>query len=78
MLQVRAGGKKGASRDPGTYKIGDRSTHIVSTDDYAMGECLRDLLDLAAKLLVVGELSVSFESPKKAGKQMFESRVFCF
>lgn len=64
MLQVRAGGKKGASRDPGTYKIGDRSTHIVSTDDYAMGECLRDLLDLAAKLLVVGELSVSFDSPK--------------
>jgi tRNA (guanine10-N2)-methyltransferase len=50
---VRAGGRKGASRDG--VQIRDRNAHIVSTDDYSLGECLRDLLDLAARLLVVGE-----------------------
>lgn len=51
-VQVRAGGRKSASRD---YSIEDRATHITSTDEYSLGECMRDLLDLSARLLVLGE-----------------------
>jgi tRNA (guanine10-N2)-methyltransferase len=41
-------------------EIRDRDTHIVSTAPYMLGECLRDLLDLAARLLVLGGRLVFF------------------
>lgn len=53
LPQVRAGGRKSVPKEG--YHIADRSTHIVSTEEYSLGECLRDLLDLAARLLVLGE-----------------------
>lgn len=49
--QVRAGGRKAAPRD---YVPRNRDTHIAATDPYPLGECLRDLLDLAARMLRVG------------------------
>ncbi len=55
---VRAGGRKSAAKPD--MQINDRASHIVSTAPYAMGECLRDLLDLAARLLVVGGRLVYF------------------
>lgn len=49
---VRAGGRKSSARE---VTIRDRATHIPATDPYSLGECLRDLLDLAAQTLVVRE-----------------------
>lgn len=34
--------------------IRDRTEHITSTAPYTLAECLRDLVDMAARLLVVG------------------------
>lgn len=48
---VRAGGRKTAARD---YTPRNRDTHIPATDPYQLGECLRDLLDAAARLLRIG------------------------
>ena len=50
---VRAGGRKSVPKD---VAVTDRETHVPSTDCYALGECLRDLLDMAARLLVIGML----------------------
>lgn len=50
---VRAGGRKTAPRD---YTPRNRETHIAATDPYLLGECLRDLLGAAARLLRVGML----------------------
>lgn len=36
-------------------EITDRLTHIPQTEAYRVGECCRDLLDFAAKLLVLGK-----------------------
>lgn len=52
---VRAGGRKTAARD---YTPRNRETHIAATDPYSLGECLRDLLDCAARLLRTGECAV--------------------
>ena len=49
---MRAGGRKSVPREG--FLIADRATHIVSTEEYSLGECLRDLLDLAARLLALG------------------------
>lgn len=49
---VRAGGRK--SRCAPEMVIPDRSSHIASTAPYSLGECLRDLVDSAARWLVVG------------------------
>ncbi|KAG1669595.1 hypothetical protein FOA52_006368 [Chlamydomonas sp. UWO 241] len=54
---VRAGGRKSAPKE---VTIRDRDTYIPSTQPYAMGECLRDLLDLSARLLVPGGRLVYF------------------
>ena len=54
---VRAGGRKTAARD---YTPRNRETHIAATDPYSLGECLRDLLDCAARLLRTGECAVKF------------------
>ena len=51
--QVRAGGRKSIPRD--NYVIQDRASHIVSTEPYTLAECLRDLVRMAARLLVPGE-----------------------
>ena len=51
--QVRAGGRKSIPRD--NYVIKDRASHIVSTEPYTLAECLRDLVRMAARLLVPGE-----------------------
>ncbi len=55
---VRAGGRKSLAKPE--VEIRDRGSHVVSTAPYGMGECLRDLLDLAARLLVVGGRLVFF------------------
>ena len=55
---VRAGGRKTAARD---YTPRNRETHIAATDPYSLGECLRDLLDCAARLLRTGERAMKFE-----------------
>jgi tRNA (guanine10-N2)-methyltransferase len=49
---VRAGGRKSCAR-PGAM-IRDRATHIPPTAPYGLTECLDDLLQLAAQLLVTG------------------------
>ncbi|KAJ9533440.1 hypothetical protein QJQ45_026477 [Haematococcus lacustris] len=67
---VRAGGKKSVQRD---VQILDRATHLPSmasqfayclalghAEPYSMGECLRDLLSFAARLLVRGGRLVFF------------------
>jgi tRNA (guanine10-N2)-methyltransferase len=48
---VRAGGRK--SRSVPEMKIEDRSTHIASTAAYSLAECLRDLVEFAAKALTI-------------------------
>mmetsp|Transcript_40151 Transcript_40151/g.89077 ORF Transcript_40151/g.89077 Transcript_40151/m.89077 type:complete len:494 (+) Transcript_40151:82-1563(+) len=55
---VRAGGRKSVPKPE--VEIRDRSTHIPSTDPYTLGECLRDLLDFAARTLLVGGRLVYF------------------
>ncbi|KXZ47218.1 hypothetical protein GPECTOR_37g224 [Gonium pectorale] len=60
---VRAGGKKSGARPEQAERrppITDRATHIPATQPYTLGECLRDLLDLSARLLVVGGRLVYF------------------
>ncbi|KAG2435965.1 hypothetical protein HYH02_011679 [Chlamydomonas schloesseri] len=60
---VRAGGKKSGAKPELADKrnpITDPSTHIPATQPYTLGECLRDLLDLSARLLVVGGRLVYF------------------
>eukprot|EP00887_Chlorella_sp_A99_P004084 scaffold23.g4084.t1 len=54
---VRAGGRKSSTRE---LTVTDRQTHISSTDPYTLGECLRDLVGLAAWLLVPGGRLVFF------------------
>lgn len=54
---VRAGGKKSAFRE---IEIRNRETHIPGTAPYSLGECLRDLLDYAARTLRVGGRLVYF------------------
>ncbi len=48
---VRAGGKKSV---PKPYTVEDPNTHIAATEPYTLGECLRDLLDMSARMLRVG------------------------
>jgi len=50
---VRAGGRKSNANQPDII-IRDRSTHIASTVPYPLGDCLLDLLDWAARVLVPG------------------------
>lgn len=54
---VRAGGRKTIAKE---VLITNRETYIASTAPYTMGECLRDLLDHAARLLKVGGRLVYF------------------
>jgi tRNA (guanine10-N2)-methyltransferase len=49
---VRAGGRK--SRSVPGAEVRDRATHVASTAPYPLAECLRDLVDAAARLLEVG------------------------
>lgn len=49
---VRAGGRKSKCK-PGVL-IRNRETYIPSTAPYSLTECLGDLLELAAALLVTG------------------------
>ena len=49
---VRAGGRKSVSKPH--IQIGDVDSHYPQTDPYPLGECLRDLLDAAAKSLRTG------------------------
>ncbi|KAK9812920.1 hypothetical protein WJX72_005797 [[Myrmecia] bisecta] len=55
---VRAGGRKSVKDD--SVVVDDRSKHIVTTDPYPMGECVRDLLDTSARLLRCGGRLVFF------------------
>ncbi|VFQ59074.1 unnamed protein product [Cuscuta campestris] len=64
---VRAGGRKSGGRKLlkgviGPYTIPDdkRTDHIPSTAPYSLAECLHDLLDLAARVLVIGGRLVYF------------------
>ncbi|GLI63539.1 hypothetical protein VaNZ11_006528 [Volvox africanus] len=60
---VRAGGRKSGlpkAEMAQRLLIRDRDTYIPSTQPYTLGECLRDLLDLSARLLVVGGRLVYF------------------
>jgi tRNA (guanine10-N2)-methyltransferase len=50
---VRAGGRK--SKCNPDARIINRATYIPSTAPYTLTECLSDLLEFAAVLLVVGE-----------------------
>ena len=49
---VRAGARK--SKANAEMTIVDRTTHVTSTAPYPLAECLRDLIQLAAQVLVVG------------------------
>ncbi|KAK9286135.1 hypothetical protein L1049_014517 [Liquidambar formosana] len=64
---VRAGGRKSGGRKllkgtVGPYTVPDdkRTDHIPSTAPYSLVECVHDLLDLAARMLVVGGRLVFF------------------
>lgn len=64
---VRAGGRKSGGRKllkgvVGPYTVPDekRPGHIPSTASYSLAECVHDLLDLAAKMLVMGGRLVYF------------------
>eukprot|EP00850_Spirogloea_muscicola_P008336 SM000044S15983 [mRNA] locus=s44:346557:354690:- [translate_table: standard] len=65
---VRAGGRKSGGRkllagcSPDEYMIPEdkRDSHIPSTAPYTMAECLHDLLDVAARLLIMGGRLVFF------------------
>ena len=64
---VRAGGRKSGGRKllkgvVGPYTIPDdkRADHIPSTAGYSLAECVHDLLDLAARMLVMGGRLVFF------------------
>ncbi|KAM3344230.1 tRNA (guanine(10)-N2)-methyltransferase [Capsicum galapagoense] len=64
---VRAGGRKSGGRKLlkgviGPYTVPDdkRTGHIPSTAPYSLVECVHDLLDLAAKMLVLGGRLVYF------------------
>jgi len=49
---VRAGGRKSLAK--ADLLIRDRKTHIPGTSPYPLGDCLADLLDWAARMLVPG------------------------
>lgn len=64
---VRAGGRKSGGRkllkgviDPYTVPDDKRTGHIPSTAPYSLVECVHDLLNLAAKMLVMGGRLVYF------------------
>lgn len=64
---VRAGGRKSGGRkllkgvvDPYTVPDDKRTNHIPSTAPYSLVECVHDLLDLAARMLVMGGRLVYF------------------
>ncbi|KAL5982629.1 hypothetical protein ACLOJK_016704 [Asimina triloba] len=64
---VRAGGRKSGGRkllkgavDPYTVPDDKRRDHIPSTAPYSLVECMHDLLDLAARMLVMGGRLVFF------------------
>ncbi|WVZ23610.1 hypothetical protein V8G54_002154 [Vigna mungo] len=64
---VRAGGRKSGGRKllkgavkPYTVPGDKRTDHIPSTAPYSLVECVHDLLDLAAKMLVMGGRLVFF------------------
>ncbi|XP_078172466.1 tRNA modification 11 protein [Carex rostrata] len=64
---VRAGGRKSGGRKllkgtVGPYTVPDekRVDHIPSTAPYSLAECVHDLLDLSAKMLVMGGRLVFF------------------
>lgn len=64
---VRAGGRKSGGRKLlkgviGPYTVPDdkRTGHIPSTAAYSLVECVHDLLDLAARMLVMGGRLVFF------------------
>uniref|UniRef100_A0A2P2KHB2 Uncharacterized protein MANES_14G165200 n=1 Tax=Rhizophora mucronata TaxID=61149 RepID=A0A2P2KHB2_RHIMU len=64
---VRAGGRKSGGRKllkgaVAPYSVPDdkRTDHIPSTAPYSLVECVHDLLDLAAKMLVMGGRIVYF------------------
>lgn len=64
---VRAGGRKSGGRkllkgvvDPYTVPDDKRRDHIPSTAPYSLAECMHDLLDLAARMLVMGGRLVFF------------------
>ncbi|KAL2343723.1 hypothetical protein Fmac_005008 [Flemingia macrophylla] len=64
---VRAGGRKSGGRkllkgavQPYTVPDDKRTDHIPSTAPYSLVECVHDLLDLAAKMLVMGGRLVFF------------------
>lgn len=49
---IRAGGRRSLAKHD--IIIGNRSTHIPGTSPYPLGDCLTDLLDWAARVLVPG------------------------
>jgi tRNA (guanine10-N2)-methyltransferase len=64
---VRAGGRKSGGRkllkgavEPYIVPDDKRTDHIPSTAPYSLVECVHDLLDLAAKMLVMGGRLVFF------------------
>ncbi|KDP27355.1 hypothetical protein JCGZ_20179 [Jatropha curcas] len=64
---VRAGGRKSGGRkllkgavSPYTVPDDKRTDHIPSTAPYCLAECMHDLLDLAARMLVMGGRLVCF------------------
>lgn len=64
---VRAGGRKSGGRkllkgviSPYTVPDDKRTDHIPSTAAYSLAECVHDLLDVAAKMLVMGGRLVYF------------------
>lgn len=72
---VRAGGRKSGGRkllkgavDPYTVPNDKRTDHIPSTAPYSLVECVHDLLDLAAKMLVINGRLVFFYPVLREGE----------
>jgi tRNA (guanine10-N2)-methyltransferase len=61
---VRAGGRKSQARPDARVRC--PATHIPSTAPYSLTECLADLLELSARLLVVGEFVGVWSSQPEA------------
>ncbi|CAL1385494.1 unnamed protein product [Linum trigynum] len=80
---VRAGGRKSGGRKllkgvVGPYTVPDdkRTDHIPSTAAYSLVECVHDLLDLAARMLVIGGRLVYFYPVLREDEATVDNTVF--
>jgi hypothetical protein len=75
---VRAGGRKSKCRPDACIR--NRETYIPSTSPYTLTECLTDLLELAAVLLVTGGVGkgLGFKALARSSPRCIEVLKSCF